>query len=300
MGGLALLRVLVTGACGFIGSHLTERLVADGHRVTALDDLSSGRLTNLAAARRTKGLSFHNFDITEPELRDLVVREAPQVVCHLATRESGDAVADAAVNVGGTVRLLHACVAGGVERIVYASDAAAVYAPTSSRITERAGVAPMTSYGASKVAAETYAQSSTVPSVVLRLGEVYGPRSRTGVVAELMRSAVKGKPGTLRGTAPYDLIHVDDAVDAFLRCLGGKADGRRFNIGSGTGTTPRALHTKISALAGMADAPDFAPASVGSPPVLLDSGGARRALGWEPVVGLEAGLTRTWEWHQAR
>jgi UDP-glucose 4-epimerase len=293
------LRVLVTGACGFVGSHLTERLVADGHRVTALDDLSTGRLGNLAAARRTKGLSFHNFDITEPELRDLVTREAPEVVCHLASRRTADAVKDSAL-LPGTVNLLEACVAAGVERVVVASDAAAVYAPTRARITERAGVAPVTPYGAGKVAAETYVQSYPVSSVVLRLAEVYGPRSRTGVVAELMQSAVKGKPGTLRGTAPHDLIHVDDAVDAFLRCLGGKADGRRFNIGSGTGTTPRALHTRISALVGIADAPEFAYATAGIAPVLLDSGGARRALGWEPAVGLDAGLTRTWEWHQAR
>ncbi|MCU1587602.1 MAG: NAD-dependent epimerase/dehydratase [Frankiales bacterium] len=289
------MRVLVTGGCGFLGSHLTERLVADGHRVTAIDDLSTGRIRNLTAARRTRGLTVHTFDITEPDLRDLLVREAPEVVCHLASRDSGDPVLDAAVNVGGTTNLLQACLAGGVERVIQASDAAAVYAPTSARITERAGVAPSTPYGASRAAAETYVQSYPLPSVVLRLAEVYGPRSRTGVVAELMRAAAAGKPGIVRGPAGHDLLHVDDAVDAFLRCLGGKADGRRLNIGSGTGTAARALHTWVSALAGTPDAPDFAPAPEGPAPVLLDCGGARRALGWEPAVGLEAGLTRTWE-----
>ena len=291
------MRVLVTGACGFIGSHLTERLVADGHRVTALDDLSFGRLGNLAAARRTKGLSFHNFDITEPELRDLVVREAPEVVCHLASRRSDDALQDARVNVLGTANLLAASVAAGVDRLLLASDAAAVYAPTRARITERAGVAPVTPYGASKAAAETYAQSSPLPVVVLRLSGVYGARSRRGVVAAFAQAAAAGRSGVVLGDGPCDLVHVDDAVDAFLRCLGGRADGRRLNIGTGAGTAPRALHTRISALAGTPDAPDFGPVPAGTlPPLVLDSGAARRAIGWEPTVGLEAGLTRTLEW----
>jgi UDP-glucose 4-epimerase len=292
---LAALRVLVTGGCGFVGSHLVERLVADGHRVTAVDDLSTGRIRNLTAARRTKGLTTHTFDITEPDLRQLLVREAPEVVCHLAHRRSDDPVKDATVNVVGTANLVSACLEAGVERVLLASDAAAVYAPTSSRVTERAGVAPGTSYGASRVGGEACVQSSPVPSVVLRLAEVYGPRDRTGVVGELFRAAAGGKPGTVRGDRAHDLLHVDDVVDAFLRCLGGKADGRRLNIGSGTGTTLRALHTRISALAGTPDAPDFAPAPDGPAPVLLDSGSARRLLGWEASVSLDAGLARTWD-----
>lgn len=291
------MRVLVTGASGFLGSHLTERLVADGHRVTGLDDLSGSRLGNLAAARRTKGLSFHNFDITEPELTPLLVREAPEVVCHLAVSRTADPVRDALVNAAGTANLVTAAAAAGAERIVLASDAAAVYAPTKARVTERAGVAPVLPFGASKVAAESYVQSSPLASVVLRLGGVYGARSRRGVVAAFAQAATAGRAGTVTGTGPCDLLHVDDAVDAFLRCLGGRADGRRLNIGTGSGISPRALHTRISGLAKAPDAPEFGPAAVGVlPPLLVDSGSARRALGWEPAVGLDAGLTRTLEW----
>jgi UDP-glucose 4-epimerase len=201
--------------------------------------------------------------------------------------------------VGGTVNLLHACRRAGVERLILASDATAVYAPAAQAVSERAGVAPLTPFGASKAAAETYAESFGVPAVVLRLASLYGPRRRTGVVARFTSSMVRGTPGTVYGdgTAARDLLHVEDAVDAFLRCLGGRADGRRLNVGTGVSTTVRALHSQLAALARVADAPSFAASRPGEPQhVALDSGSARRALGWEPSWRLEDGLAETVDW----
>lgn len=297
------MKILVSGAAGFLGSHLAERLVTDGHRVIAMDDLSSGRLANLSEARRHKGLSVHRFDITEEDLRDVLVHEAPEVVFHLAVRRTSDPVADARVNVGGTANLVQAAVRAGVDRVVVASDGAAVYAPADRPLSERAGLGPLTPFGASKVAAEAYAESSEVATVVLRLAGLYGPRSRSGVVARFCTSMAQGVPGTVYGdgSAARDLVHVEDAVDACLRCLGGRADGRRLNIGSGAATSVRALHTQLADLAGIADAPEFAPARAREVQhVALESGSARRALGWEPSWRLEDGLAETLEWHQSQ
>jgi len=293
------LRVLITGGAGFLGSHLAERLVADGHRVTAVDDLSTGRLGNLTEARKSKGLYVHRFDITEPGLRELIVREQPEVVCHLAARRSADPVRDAAVNVGGTVNLLEACIAGHVDRVLLASDGAAVYAPAAKPVTERAGVAPRSPYGASKVAAESYLQSYGIGGAVLRLGTLYGTRSNGGVVARFANALTHSATGTVfgDGSTRRDLVHVDDAVDAFLRCLGGKADGRRLNIGSGTSTSVRRLHTLVARAAGAPDAPNYAAPRPGEAPfVALDSSGARRLLGWETTVALADGLREVVEW----
>ena len=296
------MRVLVTGAAGFLGSHLVERLVVDGHRVTAIDDLSGGRLANLTEARKHKGLHIHRFDITERDLRDVVVRESPEVVCHLAVRRSPDAVADALVNVAGTANLMQGCLAAGVERVILASDATAVYAPATRPVSERAGLGPLTAFGASKLAAEGYLESSGVPGVVLRFASLYGPRRLTGVVASFARSMARATPATVYGdgTAARDLLHVEDAVDAVLRCLGGKADGRRLNIGTGEAITVRRLHTELAALAGAPDAPEFAAARPGEVDrIAVDSGSARRALGWESTVALVDGLAETLEWHRA-
>lgn len=297
------MRVLVTGAAGFLGSHLSERLVADGHRVTAMDDLSSGRLANLAEARQHKGFFVHRFDITEDDLGDVITHEAPEVVCHLAARRSPDPVLDARVNVVGTANLMQACRRAGVERVVFASDATAVYAPAARPVSERAGVGPLTAFGASKAAGESFVESSGVPSVVLRFASLYGPRRQSGVVARFARSMSNGNPGTVYGdgATARDLLHVEDAVDAFLRCLGGKADRRRLNIGTGFATTVRSLHTQLASLAGVSDAPGFAPARAGeAAAVALDSGSARRALGWESAMPLEDGLAETLEWHRAQ
>lgn len=291
--------MLVTGAAGFVGSHLVDRLVADGHRVAGLDDLSGGRLRNLSDARKVKGLSFHKFDITEPELEDVLAREHPDVVFHLAAARGAGAEREALVNVVATARLMQASARTTVQRLVLASDATAVYAPARKPVSERAGLGPLTAFGASKAAAETYVESLSralgLPAVVLRLGSVYGPRAQRGVVAAFQASMASGRPGTVfgDGSVRRDLVHVDDVVDALLRCAGGKADGRRLNIGSGVGTSVRELHALMAGLTGVADAPEFAPARAGEPAtVVVESAAARRALGWETTTTLDSGLAR--------
>lgn len=276
------MKLLVTGAAGFLGSHLAERLVTDGHDVVGVDDLSSGVLGNVAGARRRKGFGFHHFDVASPLVADLVARERPDVVLHLAPVLA--------------VPLLQAALAHEA-RVVLASSAA-VYGATRSPVTERHGSHPATLAGAHHAAAEAYLaafQARGLAAVALRLTTVFGPRSR-GVVTTWARALRAGRPSYVYGdgSAVRDLLHVDDAVDAFLRCLGGRADGRRLNVGSGTGTTVRELHRMVAAAVGAPDAPEYRPARAEDlASVRVDPGAARRALGWEAQVGLEAGLART-------
>lgn len=294
------MRLLVTGAAGFLGSHLAERLVADGHHVTGVDDLSTGRLAQLSQARRSKGFAFHRFDLASEDLAALVAHDRPEVVLHLAApRPSADALTTTRVTVGGTVNLLDACVAAGVSRVVFASTGQVYGNPTALPVGERAAVRPLSPYAASKVAAEAYLATYPLATVSLRLGNVYGPRQEPAGVALLLAQTLSaGRRATLHGggAVTRDYVYVDDAVDAFLRCLGGKGDGRRFNIGTGKGTSLRRLHSLVAEALGVPDAPEFAPARSGPTALALESGAARRTLGWEPVVGLPEGLARTLAW----
>lgn len=311
------MKVLVTGAAGFIGSHLVDRLLADGHTVTGLDDLSTGRLDNLAQARATKGLRFHRFDLTGADLPALVARDRPDVVCHLAAqldvrRSVADPLHDARTNVLGTVNVLEACVRAEVPRVVFTSSGGTVYGrPTSLPVSERAALAPASPYGAAKAAAEgylaAYGRLHGLAGVSLRLGNVYGPRQdphgEAGVVAIFARALGAGQATWIfgDGTSSRDYVHVEDVVDAVLRCLGGKGDGRRLNVGSGVGTSIRELHALVAAAVGAPDAPSFAPPRPGElHAIALDVGAARRALGWEPTVALADGLAQTVAWVRSR
>ena len=276
------MRALVTGAAGFLGSHVCDRLVADGHLVTGADDLSTGHLSDLTAVRRRKGFSFHHFDVASDLVGDLVAREQPDVVVHLAPVLP--------------LQLLAAARATG-SRVVVAGSAE-VYGVTRTPVTERHGAHPATLAGAHHAAVEAYVHAHVAQglhAVTLRLTTVYGPRSR-GVVGTWARALGRGRPTHLRGdgSAVRDLVHVDDVVDALVRCLGGKADGRRLNIGTGTATTLRELHAAVASALGRPDAPEYRPATAEDlPSVLVDPGAARRALGWEATVGLREGLART-------
>jgi UDP-glucose 4-epimerase len=259
-------------------------LVADGHLVTGADDLSGGVLANLTGARRRKGFAFHHFDVGAELVTDLVEREEPDVVLHLAPVLP--------------VHLLAAARAAGARVVVAGS--AAVYGETRQPVTERYGNHPASLAGAHHAAVEAYVHAHVargLKAVTLRLTTVYGPRSR-GVVTTWARALAAGRPTYLLGNGKQvrDLVHVDDVVDAVVRCLGGKADGRRLNIGTGTGTTLRRLHSAVAAAQGAADAPEFQkPREDDLRSVLVDPGAARRALGWEATVSLKEGLARTLE-----
>lgn len=304
------MQVLVTGAAGFIGSTLVDRLLADGHTVVGLDDLSRGRMENLAAASADARFEFVEADIADADLIGLFEKHKPEVVHHLAAqidvrRSVEEPEFDAAVNVIGTVRLAEAARRSGVRKVVHTSSGGSIYgAPTNFPVNETTPVDPASPYAASKVAGEIYLNTFRhlygVDCSFIAPSNVYGPRQdphgEAGVVAIFANAMLAGRPTKVYGDGSNtrDYVFVDDVVDAFVRASGKGGCGQRFNVGTGVETSDRQLHSVVAKVVGVADDPEFAPARLGDlKRSCLDVRKAEMVLGWRPQVRLEEGIART-------
>lgn len=312
------MRVLVTGAAGFIGSNLVDRALAEGHDIVAVDDLSRGRLENLEDARqvnasRPGAFTFVRHDITEPDFRDVAVAARPEVICHLAAQidvrvSVADPLLDARLNVLGTINVLEAAVAAGVRKVVFTSSGGSIYGtPAQLPVSERAKVAPESPYAASKVAGEiylgTYRALHGLDYTSLALGNVYGPRQdphgEAGVVAMFASAFRDGRPTTIYGdgTSTRDYVYVDDVVDAFVRALQPAfASGRRLNIGTGVQTSVRELHSLMARLSDCPDEPATGAARKGELQAIALDNSAARGAGWVPWTSMEFGAASTIAW----
>lgn len=310
------MRAVVTGAAGFIGSALVDRLLADGHQVVGVDDLSRGRLANLDAASADGGFSLVRADVTGAELAEIVAAARPQAVFHLAAQidvrvSVADPVEDARRNVLGTVNLLEAARAAGARTVVFASSGGSIYGtPARLPVDERAPVAPESPYAAGKAAGELYlaafAAMYGLGYTTLALGNVYGPRQdphgEAGVVAIFATALLEGRRTTIFGDGGQtrDFVYVDDVVEALARAADGGPANRRFNVGTGRQTSVRQLHAAVAAAVGAADDPGFAPARTGElERIALDCSAAEAVLGWIPATSLSAGVERTVAWVRA-
>jgi UDP-glucose 4-epimerase len=308
-------RALVTGGAGFIGSHLTDRLLSEGWAVTVVDNLASGRgIVNLDEARASGGdrLRFVERDITEPGLEELLADARPDLVFHLAAQMDvrvsvRDPVYDNRVNVLGTVNLLHACVGAGVGKVVFTSSGGCIYGPPDATpIDETFPTHPHSPYGASKLCAEVYLDTfrllAGLDYTTLALGNVYGPRQdphgEAGVVAIFGTAMLEGRPTTIfgDGTSSRDYVHVSDVVDALVRAATRGAP-RRYNVGTGVATTVRELHAMIADAVGAPDEPQWAdPRPAELPAITLDCALADQELGWTARQDLANGLSHTVTW----
>ena len=307
------MRALVTGAAGFIGSTLVDRLIADGHTVIGVDDLSSGRMGNLDRARSNDTFAFVEADIVSADLIGLLAEAKPEVVYHLAAqidvrRSVSDPQFDATVNVVGTVRVAEAARLAGVRKVVDTSSGGSVYgAPRNYPTSETAPTDPASPYAASKIAGEIYLNtfrnlhgmdcSHIAPS------NVYGPRQdphgEAGVVAIFVKALLAGQPTVVfgDGSNTRDYVFVDDVVDAFVRASGSPGSGQRFNIGTGVETSDRKLHSVVAGVIGAPDEPQSAPARLGDlKRSCLDARKAEMVLSWRAAVRLEDGVRRTVEY----
>lgn len=306
------MRAMVTGAAGFIGSTLVDRLLADGHEVTGLDNLATGKVANLESAEAHAAFSFVKDDIVEADLDAVVAEYSPEVIFHLAAQidvrhSVADPRFDSSVNVVGTVRLAEAARKAGVRKIVHTSSGGSIYGtPEQIPTSEAVPTDPHSPYAAGKVAGEIYLNTFRhlygLECSHIAPANVYGPRQdphgEAGVVAIFAQALLSGRPTKVFGDGgnTRDYVFVDDVVEAFVRASGPDGGGQRFNIGTGVETSDRQLHSLVAAAAGASDDPEFHPPRLGDlRQSCLDVGLAKRVLGWEPKVPLADGIGRTVE-----
>lgn len=304
------MRTLVTGAAGFIGSTLVDRLLADGHDVVGLDDLSSGKRSNLNDADGSSKFSFVEADIVDADLDSIVAAAKPEVIFHLAaqisvSRSVAEAPFDASVNVVGTVRLAEAARRHGVRKVVHTSSGGSIYGvPPGYPTNEDMPTDPSSPYAASKVCGEVYLNMFRnlygLDCSHIAPANVYGPRQdphgEAGVVAIFSQALLAGRPTKIfgDGSDTRDYVFVDDVVDGFVRAGGEAGGGLRFNVGTGVETSTAQLHTAIAAAVGVPDAPELHPPRLGDlRRSRLDITRANEVLGWSPKVPLIEGVART-------
>jgi len=308
--------VLVTGGAGFIGSHVADRLVAEGAVVHVLDDLSGGRRENVPA-----GAVFHEMDVRSPDVAGLFAEHRFAALCHLAAqmdvrRSVADPVFDADVNVLGLLRLMEAGREHGLERVAFASTGGAIYGEPDPDVNgggpqpEAHPTRPMSPYGLSKLTSEHYlryyADTYGIPFAALRFGNVYGPRQNphgeAGVVAIFAERMLRGEPVTINGDGRQtrDYVFVADVVRAFVAALASDATGA-FNVGTGVETDVVALFRHINEATGGRTPETHGPAKPGEQArSVLDVSHIGATLGWAPEVGVADGLRETVEWFRAR
>lgn len=304
------MRAMVTGAAGFIGSTLVDRLLADGHEVTGLDNLATGKVANLEAAEANAKFAFVKDDIIEADLDAVVAEYSPEVIFHLAAQidvrhSVADPQFDSSVNVVGTVRLAEAARKAGVRKIVHTSSGGSIYGtPEQIPTSETVPTDPHSPYAAGKVAGEIYLNTFRhlygLECSHIAPANVYGPRQdphgEAGVVAIFAQALLSGRSTKVFGDGgnTRDYVFVDDVVEAFVRASGPDGGGQRFNVGTGVETSDRQLHSLVAAAAGAPDDPEFHPPRLGDlRQSCLDVGLAKRVLGWEPRVPLADGIRRT-------
>ena len=304
--------LLVTGGAGFIGSHLCDRLLAEGHRVVAVDDLSTGRIANLSEARGYGNeFTFFNMDVRADGLRSLFERHSPEVVMHVAaqaavSRSMDDPVFDASVNTMGSLNVLECSRLTGVRKVVYAASGGTLYGEPRKlpvKETARTGSRPESPYGISKKVVidylSYYERYHGLDWTALALANVFGPRQdpdgEAGVVAIFSSKMLVGEAPTIfgDGNQTRDYVFVDDVVHAFA-LASDRGSGRLVNVGTAMETSVNGLYRMLSDITGFEGGPGHGPARLGDlRRSSLDIALAADVLGWKPWTHLEDGLAET-------
>jgi UDP-glucose 4-epimerase len=315
------MKILVTGGAGFIGSNVVDGYIEEGHDVAVVDDLSSGKRSNLNPHAK-----FYHVDIRSRELQAVLEEVKPDIINHHAAQISvpasvADPELDADINIRGFLNLLQGAVKWKTRKVIFISSGGAIYGeadeyPTSERYTPR----PLSPYAVSKYASEHYLgyyhHQYGLKYTVLRYANIYGPRQiphgEAGVVAIFMDNLMKGKPSKLyhfpedRDGMVRDYCFVGDVAEANKLALT-RGDMGCFNIGTGRETKTLELYRTIFEVF---QKQNRNPLESLSMPVrelarpgdltksCLVAENAGKILGWKPDTGLEAGVRKTWEWRR--
>ncbi len=314
------MRALVTGGAGFIGSTLVDRLLAEGHQVDVIDDLSTGSLANLADARAVGegNLKIHTLDIRSRDVVTVMERRQPEVVFHLAAQMDvrlsvKDPVFDAEVNIVGTLNVLEGARAADAQKVVFASSGGTIYGtvgPEDLPLRESQPQRPLSPYAVAKKAAfdylAAYRELYQLEFTVLALGNVYGPRQNphgeAGVVSIFAGLLLEGRQCTIYGDGSQtrDYVYVDDVVDSMVRSVD-RGGGLLCNIGTGVETSVSQVHDAVARAVGVQAEPIYANERPGElPRVSLDPGRAAMQLGWQPWTGFQVGVDQTVAWFRTQ
>jgi UDP-glucose 4-epimerase len=306
------MKVLVTGGAGFIGSHIVDMLIGEGHDVIVVDNLSTGKEENLNPEAR-----FYKLDIQDPSLEDIFKKENPEYVSHQAAqidvrRSVTDPVLDAKINILGTINLLEKCVSYKVKKVVFASSGGAIYGEQEIfPAPEIHPMRPVSPYGITKLAAEHYLRyykaTYGLDYVSLRYANVYGPRQdpfgEAGVVAIFIHKMLDGDQPIINGDGEQtrDFVYVEDVARANILALKSNTDERVFNIGTGIETSVNQIFYNLREII------DPSIREVHGPPKrgeqrrsVIDPSKAKEFLQWEPRTSLIEGLKKTCRYFKER
>jgi len=296
--------VLVTGGAGFIGSHIVDALIQQGHKVVVVDNLSTGSEENINPAAK-----FYHMSICDDELKKVFQQEKPEMVSHHAAqavviKSMSEPLFDAEQNILGSLNVIHNCMEFNVNKIIYASSGGAVYGePSYHPVDENHATNPISYYGVSKQTIERYLSIYSsrygLNYVALRYANVYGPRqnphAEAGVVAIFTQLMLKGEKPTIFGSGDKtrDYIDIRDVVTAHLLAIN-NGSNTILNIGTGVETSDQELFNVIAALLEFDLPPQYALFRQGEVSrINLNCSKAARELGWKPNITLKDGLTET-------
>ena len=317
------MKIMVTGGAGFIGSNVVDGLIHAGHQVVVVDNLYTGKRSNVNPQAR-----LYEVDIRSPEMDELIRTERPDILNHHAAQMSvpdsvADPLFDADVNIKGLLNLLEAARKNGVRKVIFISSGGAIYGEASEYPTsEGYHPRPLSPYAVSKYASEHYLEfyrhQYGLDYTVLRYANIYGPRQiphgEAGVVAIFMDNLLQRKPSILNHFADQkdgmvrDYCYVNDVVRANLSVLE-KGSGDVFNIGTGVETRTLGLYrTLFEAIQErVPDMPDelgilerqlARPGDLTKSCLVIDK--ARQVLGWRPETDLKDGIRQTLQWRLNR
>jgi UDP-glucose 4-epimerase len=300
------MKTLVTGGCGFIGSHIVDDYIAEGHTVAVIDDLSTGSLQNL-----NRQATFYQKDINSPDIDDIFAQERFDVVNHHAAQINvrtsvTDPLLDARVNIMGSLHLLMLSARHKVRRLIFASSGGAIYGePDQYPIAETTAPAPASPYGIAKATVEQYMQILSqlhgFDHVILRYSNVYGPRqisaSEAGVISIFINQVLNNEPCVVfgDGTSTRDYVFIDDVVRANRTAL--TCPSNTFNIGTGIETSVNGL---IELLSGITDRKIEHvyddPRAGDVQRSVLDASRAAQHLNWTAQTSLAQGMKKTFDY----
>jgi UDP-glucose 4-epimerase len=315
------MKIVITGGAGFIGSNIADALIAKGHRVVVIDNLSRGKKENLNPKAK-----FYKLDIRDKKIPEIFKKEKSQAVFHYAaqidTRTSvRDPIFDAEVNVLGTINIAKAAAGSGVKKIIFASSGGALSSEETVLPTPENKIAlPVSPYGAAKISGEMYLhyfwKMYGLDYIALRMANVYGPRQsphgEAGVIAIFTDKMLRGDQPIIFGSGRQtrDYVYIEDIVRANLLALKSDKVGS-YNVGTGKETDVLYLFRKIKNLIG-SDAREVHGAPAGQKNETgalvpgeqkrssLNAEKIRRELGWKPAVKLDEGLKKTVEWFRTQ